>query len=153
MILFLIELEILHLGEHNLFIVETYSKVLAHVEIPGIFKEIVFQSCHSLFLSLEILDLSLRTYDRIRASYVLRALASIFALKIINVFVSPFLRTAFVNCSFRTGTAQTWLGIRSRQTFFQNLNALSCIGQLIHEVFSYGFFQTVKQVIGGNFLI
>ena len=37
MILLLIELEILHFREHNLFIVKTYGKVLAHVEIPGIF--------------------------------------------------------------------------------------------------------------------
>lgn len=37
MILFLIEFEIFHLREHNLFIVEANSKVLAHMEIPGIF--------------------------------------------------------------------------------------------------------------------
>ena len=83
MILLLIELEIVHLREDNLFFVKSYSKVLAHVEVPGIFKEFVFQSCHSLFLSLEILDLSICASDCIRTCKVLRTLASIFAIKII----------------------------------------------------------------------
>ena len=83
MILLLIELEIVHLREDNLFFVKSYREVLAHVEVPGIFKELVFQSCHALFLSLEILDLSICTSNSIRACKVLRALASIFAVKII----------------------------------------------------------------------
>ena len=83
MILLLIELEIVHLREDDLFFVESYSEVLTHVEVSGIFKEFVFKSCHSLFLSLEILDLSICTSDCIRACKVLRALASIFAIKII----------------------------------------------------------------------
>ena len=83
MILLLIELEIVHLREDDLFFVESYSEVLTHVEVSGIFKEFVFKYCHSLFLSLEILDLSICTSDCIRACKVLRALASIFAIKII----------------------------------------------------------------------
>jgi len=38
MVLLLIEFEIFHLRENNLFFVESHSEVLAHVEIPGIFK-------------------------------------------------------------------------------------------------------------------
>ena len=38
MVLLLIEFEIVHLREDNLFFVESHSEVLAHVEIPGIFK-------------------------------------------------------------------------------------------------------------------
>ena len=83
MVLLLIEFEIFHLREDNLFFVESHREVLAHVEIPGIFKEFVFQSCHALFFSLEILDLTICLSDCIRACKVLRALASVFAVKII----------------------------------------------------------------------
>lgn len=145
MVLRLIKLEVIHFREYHLICIKSNSEFLANVKVSWVFEEILLLPSDSLFFSFKILDLS--AFNIYYCFFGLRRAAGAFVI-IRIVCLIPFFRTAFEHCPLRATSFIRLLlqcRVRCREALFQNLDTLSGICKLTHNIFCECSFKTVKE--------